>query len=303
MGALKPIGIVPALNTITNKNGELDEEDQRSHVEFNIRSRVHGVAVSIVAGEFYKFSDDERKRIFSIVVDQANGRVPVWAGVSHLGTVPALELARYAKDVGADGIILMPALVGKEATLALYEHFSAVLEKVDIPLMIQDAEDFNGIRMCATLYARLAREYDNLVSVKIEGGNTLEKIPDIKDTLGDRLSILGGMSAKFLLEELKLGARGNIPNLCLSDLLVEVFENYVGGKIDRAREIFTHYKPWVDFMTLHALSSSEVEKETLRLRGIVKSSHTRSPHIPLTEESKAELRDLMKSLELRTTTR
>ena len=54
----------------------------------------------------------------SIVVDEANGKVPVWAGISHLGTASSIELAKYAKDAGADGIIAQPALVGKEAALS-----------------------------------------------------------------------------------------------------------------------------------------------------------------------------------------
>ncbi len=298
MARPKPRGIIPALSTVTTKKGDLDDEGLRSIVRHNLKWGVHAVAVSIVAGEFYKFSDEERKRCYEIVVDEANGKVPVWAGVSHLGTEPAVQLARHAKDIGADGIIAMPALVGREAGLALFDHFSTILERVDIHLMIQDAEDFNGINITSNLYARLAKEHDNFVSVKVEGERTLEKIQEIKNFLGERLTIIGGMAARLLLEELRLGAHGNIPDACLTDLLVEAFESYTTGRFSRAKAIFSRYKPWVDFVTLHASSAFEVEKETLRLRGVVESSQTRSPHIALSEEAKVELKNVLKRMGL-----
>ena len=101
-------GIFPALSTPTNEKGELDEESLRSEVSSNIEWGAHGLAVSIIAGEFYKFTESERLRAFEVVVDEANGRVPVLAGVSHSGTEVCIHLARYAKDIGVDGIVVLP---------------------------------------------------------------------------------------------------------------------------------------------------------------------------------------------------
>ena len=79
-----PTGIIPAIATaIREKTGEIIEEDQRTIVRFCVESKVHGIAAAIIVGEFYKFTDDERKKILSIVIDEANGKVPIWAGVSH----------------------------------------------------------------------------------------------------------------------------------------------------------------------------------------------------------------------------
>jgi 4-hydroxy-tetrahydrodipicolinate synthase len=255
------------------------------------------LAPSIGAGEFYKFTDAERKRVLEIVMDEAKSSVQVWPGVSHLGTAQSVELAKYAADVGADGIIAMPALYGKEAALAIPEHYKTILEEVDIPLMIQDSEDFNGIHICPTVYNRLAREFDSLVSVKVEGGRSLEKIKDIQELLGDRLAIIGGFAALMLLEEFDLGTNGSIPGCCLTDLLVDV---YTGLKERRGtvKANFSRYKKWVYFGILHMSSFAEFEKETLRLRGVIKSSHTRSPHVPLGEQDKLELRKLLAELAL-----
>jgi len=287
-------GIIPALSTPTNEKGELDEESLRSLVHHNIGWGVHAVAVSIVAGEFYKFSDAERKKCFGIVVDATAGKIPVWAGISHMGTEPSVQLGQYAKDAGADGIIAMLPLGVRVTAMAQMEHFTTILEKVDLPLMIQDAEDFSGTSMRTSLFAKLSKEHSNLVSIKVEGGDILQKIEDVVSLAESRnFTVIGGMAARFLFEELDRGAQGNIPDACLTDLLVSAYNDYTAGKVDAARKTFAIYKPWVDFLTLHPGTSAEIEKETLRLRGIIKSSHTRSPHVPLDQESKKELASII----------
>jgi len=284
----------PALSTPTNKNGELDEDGLRSEVRANISWGAHGLAASIIAGEFYKFSNGERLRTFDIVVGEAKGKVPVLIGVSHTGTEPAVMFAVHAQEIGADGIIVMPPFFGRNIPRsAVYDHIGIIASKVDLPVMVQDAEDHVNFHIYPTMYRDLAEEYSNIVSVKIEGTNTLDKIKDVKRLMGDKLIIFGGMAAKLLFEEISLGADGNIPDACLTDMLVEVYNDIISGKMGEAREVFSKYKVWVDFLGAHVSSSAEVEKETLRLRGILKSSQTRWPHVPLGDAEKIELKELL----------
>jgi dihydrodipicolinate synthase/N-acetylneuraminate lyase len=292
-----PSGIIPALSTPTNGRGELDEEGLRSLVARNVGWGVQGVAVSIVAGEFFKFSDEERRKSFDVVIDEANEHVPVWAGVNHIGTLPSIELAKYAKNAGAYGVITMPPLVGTRTDAAMHEHFSALLDAVDIPVMIQDAEDFTGVHMRTNLYSQLKMEHSNLASIKVEGGDTLKKMEDILCVKELRkLTVLGGMSGKFILQEVKLGTHGTIPASCLTDFLIEIYKNCTAGRDASAKKLFGKYKPWLDFVALNSASSAEVQKETSRLRGIIKSSHTRSPHVPLGSAAKRELAALVDKL-------
>jgi 4-hydroxy-tetrahydrodipicolinate synthase len=287
-------GIFPALSTITNELGELDENAIRSEVRHNIDWGAHGLAASIIAGEFYKFSEVERRKTFDIVVDEANGKVPVLVGVSHTGTELSIGLAKYGEDIGADGIIVMPPYFGRNISRkAIHKHFQRIAASVDLPIMIQDAEDVTGVHMCPTFYMSLMEEYANIVSVKIEGVNTLEKISDVKRLLGNKLIIFGGMAARLIFQELALGADGNIPDACLTDLLVTVYNNIESGNLEKAKEAFARYRRWVDFLSQHPGSSAEVEKETLRLRGVIRSSYTRGPNIPLQEEEKNKLKELL----------
>ncbi|TLX98106.1 MAG: dihydrodipicolinate synthase family protein [Thaumarchaeota archaeon] len=275
-------GIIPALSTVMHEDGSIDEEGIRSLVRFNIEKGVHGFAVTIIAGEFYKLSDEERRRVFDLVIDEVNGKVPVFAGTSHTGTEPAIELSRYAEDAGADGVIVMPPFfVKRESELYLHEHFSRVANAVDLPVMIQDAEEFTGVTISSTLCSTLAAEHSNVFIIKVEGPRTLEKISEIRKLMGDGMVILGGMAARFLLEELEAGSQGSIPAGCLPELLVGVYNSHQSGDISGAKKTFALYKRWVDYLSLYPLLGIGLEKETERLRGIIKSSYTRGPKLDL----------------------
>ena len=292
-------GIMPALCTITGPNGELDEEDERGLVRFCIECGVHGLAVSLIGGEFYKFTEEERKRLYKIVVDEVNGRVPVFVGTSHSGTEVAVNLSKYAQDVGADGIIVLPPYFNKvEASLCLHQHFEAMIDSVSIPVMIQDSEDETGVYMTAAFYSELAEKYENFWAVKVEGYRIIEKILEIKRILRDKLIIFGGMGGKTLLKEMELGAKGNIPGASICDFLARVYEEYQNGNIDRAKEEFSKLRPFFDFTSIYGVAWIEIEREALILRGAIKSSHTRRPRIALSEEGKKELRLVFEKLGL-----
>lgn len=293
-------GIYPALSTPCDTTGALDEESLHGEVRWNIEQGTHGLIVSIMAGEFHKFSDAERTRAYEIVVEAADGQVPVLAGPSHSGTEVVVQLARHAREVGADGIVVLPPyfnLQDGKAALSLYDHYAAVASRVDTPMMIQDCEGAAPY-MCTTLFERLTDDFDNIVSVKLEGPRSYEKALRMRE-VAPEVVLFGGMAAVNMYQELEIGVAGNVPDACLTDVLVEVYENFVAGDVDKAREIFEKYKVWLDFLHLHRRSNCEVEKETLRQRGVIESSYTRLPRGPsLTDEDRAELNRILRDLGL-----
>jgi dihydrodipicolinate synthase/N-acetylneuraminate lyase len=294
-------GIIPALSTATNDRGEIDEASMRHLVRFNIEKGAHGLAVLIGAGEFYKFSDMERMRVAEIVVDEARAydKIPVLVGISHSGTEPTLMHGRNAKDIGADGVIVMPSyFMREESTTSLYDHYSTIAQKLDLPIMIQDGEAWIGVHMCPTFFQRLIEEYSNIVSIKIEGVGSLEKIKTVKKLIGDDIPIFGGWAAYNMLQELDIGACGNVPDSCMTDLLVNIYDDYMQGNKKRAAKIFAKYGLWIEFLLKYVRSSAEVEKETLRLRGVIKSSYTRFPKVTLNRKSKLELKGILKDMAL-----
>jgi 4-hydroxy-tetrahydrodipicolinate synthase len=155
-----------------------------------------------------------------------------------------------------------------------------------------------GVHICPGSYARLAKEFSNVVAVKVEGISTIHKIEEIRNFVGDELSIFGGMAAKNLLHELRLGAQGNIPSSSLPDLLVGTYEKFISGDTESANDAFRKYRLWSDFVSLHPHSFHAIERETLKLRGIIGSTTMRSPRVMLDEEGLAALKRILLDLKL-----
>jgi 4-hydroxy-tetrahydrodipicolinate synthase len=292
-------GVFPALCTVTDAKGNLDVEDMRAQVEANIKWGANGVCPGIIAGEFFKFSEEERVDILQAAVDAADGRIPVLYGVSHSGTELAVRLAKEAEDRGADGIIAMVPYFNHNPSKALVKrHIGTICESTDLPVMLQDAEDATGIHLCPTTYLDLTDEHSNLVSIKLEGPLTLDKIRDIHRIMPKRVSIFGGMAAKLILQEVEMGSDGTIPSACLTELLVEIWTKAKKGDKKGAEKAYARFKPWVDLFHASPGATAEIEKETLKYRGIIKTATSRSPKVPLTEEGRAKLFKILDDLKL-----
>lgn len=289
-------GIIPSLLTPMKNDGAVDEESLRSLVNFDIEKKVDALSTTMVAGEFYKLLDDERKRIVEVVIDETDGRIPVLVGTSHSGTEPAIELSRHAADAGADAIIVMPPYFDKhESEPYLFEHFSRIASKVDLPLMIQDAEEETGMSVPVELYPRLLKEHSNIFLVKVETLEPLKRIREIKALMNEDMVIFG---ARTLLEELEAGARGTVPASSVPDMLVEVFGRYEAGEFSAARGAMARYNRYANFRVDHAMPFSRIDKEILKMRGVIRSTYARGPTKAATARDLRDLRILLKDLGL-----
>jgi 2-keto-3-deoxy-L-arabinonate dehydratase len=292
-------GIMPAICTACNDRGEVDEANQRRLVRFCIEKGVHGLAPSVMGGEFYKFTEDERKKVIDIVIDEANGKVPVVAGTSHSGTLPSVMLSKYAEDAGADAVIVMPPYFNRaESALCLYNHYRAIANAVSIPIMLQDAEDDIQIHLCATLVSQLALEFSNIEYVKIEGRLTIPKIREIRELTSSRMRIFGGDGGVRMLQEFQEGTEGCIPGTAMSELCVDIFDNLERGRIETAREQHEKLLIFLRFCSSNALSVNEIEKEALRLLGAMDATHVRGPAVPLPHGYELEIKRILQKIGL-----
>lgn len=117
----------PALCTVTDAKGDLDMAGMRVEVEANIEWGVDELCPGIIAGEFFKFSEDERMDILDATVEAADGLVPVLFGMSHSGTELAIRLAKHAEDVDADGVIAMiPYFSHAHSKAIVKRHISVI---------------------------------------------------------------------------------------------------------------------------------------------------------------------------------
>ena len=116
-------------------------------------------------GESPTLSHDEHKRVVEIAVEVARGRVPVIAGAGSNSTAEAIELARHAKQAGADATLVVTPYYNKPTQEGLYLHFTAIADAVDLPLIIYNIPPRSVVDMSVETMARLAK-HPNIVGVK-----------------------------------------------------------------------------------------------------------------------------------------
>jgi dihydrodipicolinate synthase/N-acetylneuraminate lyase len=159
-------GLMPAMVTPFDDRGEVDLGATEAVVERFIDAGVDGISPLGSTGEFSHLTAGERKRFATEVVRIVAGRVPLVVGVGAAGTKEMVELARHAEDVGADAVLVVSPFYWKVGEEALFRHFAAVAESVNIPVVIYNLPMLTGIDLSPSLIARIAAECPNAVGLK-----------------------------------------------------------------------------------------------------------------------------------------
>lgn len=166
-------GVIPALIT-PFRDGGLDEEAFVALVERQIAGGVHGLVPVGTTGETATLSHDEHRRIVSLCIETAAGRVPVIAGCGSNSTKEAIELCRHAKAEGAHGALVVTPYYNRPSQEGLYQHYAAINDAVQIPVLIYNVPSRTGIDISNETVARLA-QLPNIVGVKDATGDLVRQ--------------------------------------------------------------------------------------------------------------------------------
>jgi 4-hydroxy-tetrahydrodipicolinate synthase len=289
-------GVWNILPTPFADDGSLDQPSLRSVVDFVIGTGVDGLTVLGVMGEVSRLSDDERTRVLATAIDQAAGRVPVCAGVSHAATDRAVAFAREAEALGAHSLMLAPPALAKPNDEAVRTHYLTVAAAVGLPIVVQDHPASSAVWLSTGLLASLAAESPSCRVVKLEDEPSP---PKIRRLLAEApgVTVLGGLGAIMLLEELRAGAQGTMTGFGYPEVLVDIVGRWFAGDRDGARNAFYRAAPLIRFETQPLLSLA-IRKEIYRRRGAMTSARVRAPGGQLDPGTLADLDDLLLRLEL-----
>ena len=159
-------GLMPALVTPFGEDGEIDLRATEAVVERHIEAGVDGISALGSTGEFSHLTGSERRRFAEALVGMVDGRVPLVVGVGTTGTREAVDLARHAESVGADGVLSVSPFYWKVGEEALFRHFVTVAESVEIPTLVYNFPMLTGIDLSPALVGRLAAECSSIVGIK-----------------------------------------------------------------------------------------------------------------------------------------
>jgi len=185
-------GVINIQFTPFRSVSEIDEGALRDNTRFMIEAGiVTGTGAQVIGGsngEGFSLSDAEFKRLIDVVVDEAKGRVPVIVACLRLGTMPVVDLARYAQQAGADALLILPPLYyPNPSDEVILSHFREVAGAVDISIMIYNHPGITGKDMSVDCLMHLA-EIDSIVALKETTGN-MGKLREVAYRLGDRFAI------------------------------------------------------------------------------------------------------------------
>lgn len=280
-------GIFSILITPFADDLSLDEEGLRRQVNFCLAAGAAGIVGPANASEWATLSDDERRRWIRIVVEQTAGRVPVVAAVTSGHALAAAELARYAQQVGADGIMAMPPPILKPDEAGCAQYFRDLAASVDMPVILQNYAAPLGTPMKAAALAALCRQVDNIEYIKEEVPPEPRMISATLNAVGDACrGIFGGQGGIYLVDEFRRGAVGNMPGAHTTDVLVDIWQRLEDGDLDGARSTFQQLLPLMVFERLYGIA---VYKEVFKARGIINSTARRAPGPDIDDDDRREL--------------
>jgi 4-hydroxy-tetrahydrodipicolinate synthase len=276
-------GVYPAMITPLNQNLEIDGNGLRYEVDFLIENHVHGLVALGSSGEFPYITVDEKKRIIDIVIEHTNRRVPVVVCTSAMCTDDVILLSRYARDRGADGLMINLPVYFPLSDDDVFNHYQAILKAVDLPIILYDFPSVTRLDMSPELIARLSY-LDNVIGIKETA--PVEKAEQvIKINKKEPFSVFTGISFTFQ-QVLEIGGHGVIciiPCIVPGDV-VGIYESYKTGDMEKVSQLQSKIIPLVAMMA--APVPSPVIKEALRQLGHPIQSYVKNPLPQITEEQK-----------------
>jgi 4-hydroxy-tetrahydrodipicolinate synthase len=271
------------------KNGAVDEKAFRELVDWQIDEGTNGLVPVGTTGESPTLSHDEHKQVVEWCVDQAKGRVPVIAGAGSNSTAEAIDFSRHAEKAGADAVLIVTPYYNKPTQEGLYRHFKAINDAIGIPIIIYNIPPRSVIDMSVDTMTRLY-ELKNIAGVKDATANIVRLSqqraamgPDFNQLSGEDGTCLGFMAH---------GGHGCIsvtsnvaPRLC-----AEFQSACLKG--DYASALTLHDKLMPLHQNLFVETNPSPAKYALSVLGKI-SDDVRLPMVPLSDTSKAKVREAM----------
>lgn len=252
-------------------NDRIDEDILRAEIEFCVQSGVGGLVTPVLVSEFQALSEEERRLMMRVPVEQSGKRIPVVVNVAAVNTPLAVSYARYAQEIGADAVIAMPPYALRPEPELIFAYFKAISDAVTVPVWIQNA---GLVSLSTDQLVRLCTEIENVSWVKEE----VEPAPRMIGALVSRAcphvkGVMGGAGGRYMLTEHARGSYGTIPACEFADLIQAVWNLLDAGKRSEAGDLFEHLLPGI---SLEGLLGMAYAKEIMVRRGIFKNHRTRT---------------------------
>ena len=282
-------GAATAIVTPLTKNG-IDYEQFAKLIEWQSAEGIDAIVAVGTTGEGSTLTDAEHREAIRFCVEQVAGRVPVIAGTGSNDAAYAIELTKYACEVGADAVLLVTPYYNKATQKGLIRFFTAIANASTKPCILYNVPSRTGCNLLPATCAALA-EHPNIVAIKEASGN-ISQIAQVAALCGEKLDIYSGNDDQ-IIPVLSLGGKGVIS--VLSNVLPKETSRmchlFMEGNVAEARKMQLQYLPLVDalFCEVNPIPA----KAAMSAMGFCEN-YLRLPLTPMDPQNEEKLLSLMR---------
>jgi len=266
------------------KDGEVDYDKLGELVQYHIDNGTNAIIPCGTTGESPTLTHREHGEVIGKVIEAAAGRIPVIAGTGSNNTSEAVSMTRHAKETGADGSLIITPYYNKPTQQGIYEHYKAILEEVNIPIIVYNVPSRTGVSISAETVARLA-EFDNIVAIK-EATGDIDQASQILNMCD--ITVLSGDDS-LTLPIMSIGGKGVVSVLAniLPREVSELTSSFLKGEIKNAQRLHNSLFPVCKamFIETNPISVKTAMKLLGRLNG-----EMRLPLCDMSDEHKRQLK-------------
>ena len=269
-------------------------EEFKKLIEFQIKNEVEAIIVCGTTGEASTMTEDEKKETIKFAIKTVAKRTKVIVGTGSNNTKVAIEMSKFAEEVGADGILVVTPYYNKTTQQGLIAHYTEIAKSVKLPIIMYSVPGRTGVNILPETCKELSK-IENIVAIKEASGN-LSQVAKIASLCRDDLAIYSGNDDQ-IIPVLSLGGKGVISVLSnvMPKYTHDMTKKYLEGNVEQATKMQLDVIDLIDalFMEVNPIPV----KYALNLMGF-NFGKPRLPLIELSDKNKNLMEDVMKKHEL-----
>lgn len=274
-------------------NTNVDLDKLGTVIDILLEAKVDAIAALGSAGEAAYLSETEWKQVADYTVKHVSGKVPVVIGLAELTTAQAVNYARYAKEIGADAIMLSPFSYYKLSEDEIFLHYDTVSKETPLPIMIYNNPATCGVDMSPEFMLEMVKSIENATMIKESTGD-IQRMHKIYKLSNGEVPFFNGCN-HIALEALNAGASGwcTAAPCLIGDQPKQLLDAVKDSDTEKAQQLFYQQYEFLEYIVTSGLAAAV--KSGLGLQGIDVGG-PRKPLLPLSEDAKKRLQEMLNDL-------
>lgn len=288
--------LLTAMVTPMNDDFSINYEKAADLAEYLINNGSDGIVVAGSTGESATMSDEEKLKLFEVVVQKVNKRATVVAGTGSNDTMKSVEFTKAAETTGVDGIMLVGPYYNKPTQEGFYQHFSMIANATSLPVIVYNVPGRTASNILPETVLRLANDVKNIVAIK-EASGSIEQAATLRKILPADFTIYSG-DDELTLPMMAVGADGiiSVAGHVVGKQMQEMMSAFAYGEVKKATSL--HLELVEFFRAMFIVTNPIPIKTATSIASKIDCGKLRLPLTPISEENKEKINTVMKKLNL-----